>query len=129
MWIVIRNMAKRKEEEARKVRSEEVVLPLEVAALPVGQPVEVLPAEPEDHVEVGVAEVLLQVAAVDVAGQPVVGGEEQVQRVDVGRLQDVREGVVQVVRARGLVASAPAATRAWVEIHFINSNDSVFATS
>ena len=105
-------MAKRKE-EARKVLSEEMVLPLEVAPLPVGQAVEVLPAEPEDHVEVGVAEVLLQVAAVDVAGQPVVGGEEQVQRVDVGRLQDVREGVVQVVRARGLVASAPAATRAW----------------
>ena len=108
-------MAKRKA-EARRVRSEEVVLPLEVAPLPVGQAVEVLPAEPEDHVEVGVAEVLLQVAAVDVAGQPVVGGEEQVQRVDVGRLQDVRERVVQVVGPRGLVASAPATARAWVAI-------------
>ena len=119
-------MAKRKE-EARKVRSEEMVLPLEVAPLPVGQPVEVLPAQPEDHVEVGVAEVLLQVAPVDVARQPVVGGEEQVQRVDIGRLQDVRERVVQVVGARGLVASASAATRAWVAIR--KSNEFVSAAS
>ena len=59
-----------------------MILPLEVAALPVGQPVKVLPVQPEDHVEVGVAEVLLQVAPVLVAGQPVVGGEDDVQRVD-----------------------------------------------
>ena len=92
-----------------------MVLPLEVASLPVRQAVEVLPAQPEDHVEVGVAEVLLQVAAVDVAGQAVVGGEEQMQRVDVGRLQDVREGVVQVVGCVVAPSSATSSARAWVE--------------
>ncbi len=65
---------------------EQVVPPLEVAPLPVWQPVEVLPGHPEDHVELGVRQVLLQVAAVHVARKAVVGSEQQVQRVDVGGL-------------------------------------------
>ena len=86
------------------VNSEQVVLPLDIAPLPVWHPGEVLPAHPEHHVKVGVAEVLLQVAPVHVAGQPVVGGEEQVQRVDVGRLHHLGQVVVAVLRAARVAA-------------------------
>ena len=54
---------------------------LEIVPLPDGHPVEVVPRHVEGHLEVGVAEVLLQVAPVEVGRQLVVGGEEDVQRV------------------------------------------------
>ena len=67
--------------------SEEVVLPLEIAPLPIGHLVELLPRAPEHHVELGVAQVLLEVAAVHVARKSVVGREQEVQGVHIGGLR------------------------------------------
>ena len=55
---------------------------LEIVPLPDGHPVELVLRHAEGHLEVCVAEVLLQVAAVEVGRQLVVGGEEDVQGVD-----------------------------------------------
>ena len=55
---------------------------LEIVPLPDGHPVELVLRHAESHLEVCVAEVLLQVAAVEVGRQLVVGGEEDVQGVD-----------------------------------------------
>ena len=59
-----------------------MILPLQVAPLPVRQLVEALPAHLEDQIEVGVGQVAFQVVAVDVDGQPVVGRRQEVQRID-----------------------------------------------
>ena len=55
---------------------------LEIVPLPNGHPVEVVSRHVEGHLEVRVAEVLLQVAPVKIGRELVVGGEDDVQRVD-----------------------------------------------
>ena len=70
---------------------------LEIVSLPNGHPVEFVFGRVEGHLEVGVAEVLLQVAPVEVGRQLVVGGEEDVQ------------GVFFVLAGEGLLIVVPSA--------------------
>ena len=55
---------------------------LEIVPLPNGHPVEVVFRDVEGHLEVGVAEMFLQVAPVQIGREFVVGGEEDVERID-----------------------------------------------
>lgn len=76
--------------------SEKLVATLDVAPLPVRDEVELVPAHPEDSLEVGVGQVALEVQRVDVARKAVVVGLQQVEWVDVRR----RGGQGPVVRLR-----------------------------
>ena len=68
-----------------------MILPLEIASLPIRQFVEIFSAAAKHHIEVGVAQVLLQIASVHVAGQAVVSGEEQMQGVNIRGLKHIRQ--------------------------------------
>lgn len=68
---------------------------LELVAAPLRQAVEVLPPDLQDGLELRVGQVPLEVEAVDVGRQAVVGDEQQVVGVELGGLvQQVRGGHV-----------------------------------
>ena len=61
--------------------SEQPDAPLEVVSFPERERVELVSVHVEGHLEVGVGEVLLEVAPVNVRRKFVVAGEEEVQRI------------------------------------------------
>jgi hypothetical protein len=75
---------------------EELDALFEFIASPLGQAVEFRPGHLEDELKVRVGEMALQVAAVHVVGQAIVGDHEQVDGVDLRglrqRVRHVRQG-------------------------------------
>ena len=57
--------------------SEQVILSLEITPFPIGQLVKLLSGHPENHVEIRIRQMFLQVDPIDVTRQPVIGSEEQ----------------------------------------------------